>query len=39
VRNCILGFNLTTSRLNRTNLALLDLSRILLAVIKALKAA
>jgi hypothetical protein len=39
VRNCILSFNITASRLNRTNLASLNSSRILLVIIKALKAA
>jgi hypothetical protein len=39
VRNCILSFNMTTSRLNRANPAPLNPPRILLVVIKALKAA
>jgi hypothetical protein len=39
VRNCILSFNMTTSRLKGANLAPLNPLRILLAVIKALKAA
>jgi hypothetical protein len=39
VRNCILSFNITASRLNRANLASLNPSRILLVVSKTLKAA
>jgi hypothetical protein len=39
VCNYILSFNITTSRLNRANLAPLNPPRILLVVIKALKAA
>jgi hypothetical protein len=39
VRNCTLSFNITASRLNKANLAPLNPPRILLVVIKALKAA
>jgi hypothetical protein len=38
VRNRILSFNVTTSRLNKVNLAPLNSSRMLLVIIKALKA-
>jgi hypothetical protein len=39
MRNYILSFNITTSRLKGANLASLNPPRILLVVIKALKAA
>jgi hypothetical protein len=39
VRNCILSFDMTTSRLKEANLAPLNPLRILLAIIKALEAA
>jgi hypothetical protein len=39
VRNRILSFNITASRLNRASLASLNPSRILLVITKALKAA
>jgi hypothetical protein len=39
VRNYTLSFNITTSRLNRANLASLNPLTILLVVIKVLKAA
>jgi hypothetical protein len=39
VRNCILSFNITASRLKGANLAPLNPPRILLVVIKALKVA
>jgi hypothetical protein len=39
VRNCILSFDITASRLKGANLAPLNPPRILLVIIKALKAA
>jgi hypothetical protein len=39
VRNCILSFNMTASRLKGANLAPLNPPRILLVIIKVLKAA
>jgi hypothetical protein len=39
VRNCLLSFDMTTSRLNRANPAPLSPPRILLIVIKASKVA
>jgi hypothetical protein len=39
VRNCILSFNITTSKLNKVSLASLNSLKILLVITKALKIA